>query len=141
MGIDHQAMSWVVALMGGSLAATSFTAKATARAAINTSPEPFSNMGASVLEDLMVPLALWLAWMHPVVFMVLLVLVVLLSVCLIHLCWRFLRAMLARVGRFLGAKPAPQLLTPLPAALDLQKPVEQAVEGVAGLPPPPADAT
>jgi hypothetical protein len=62
-------------LLGGTLAATSFAAKATSRAAINTSPEPFSNIGASLLEDGLVPLGLWLAIAHPLVFVVLLAVV------------------------------------------------------------------
>ncbi|MES2941672.1 MAG: DUF4126 domain-containing protein, partial [Pseudomonadota bacterium] len=37
---DSGAMSLAAALMGGALATTSFAAKATTRAAINTSPEP-----------------------------------------------------------------------------------------------------
>ena len=60
-GADSSVMALLAALMGGSLAATSHVAKATTRAAINTSPEPFSNVGASLLEDGMVPLSLWLA--------------------------------------------------------------------------------
>ena len=67
-GADSSVMGLVAALMGGSLAATSFAAKATSRAAINTSPEPFSNIGASLLEDGLVPLGLWLAIAHPFVF-------------------------------------------------------------------------
>lgn len=41
----------VGALVAGALAATSHTAKATTRAAANTSPEPVSNLTLSVLED------------------------------------------------------------------------------------------
>jgi hypothetical protein len=50
-GADNGLGALVAALLGGTLAATSFAAKATSRAAINTSPEPFSNIGASLLED------------------------------------------------------------------------------------------
>ena len=53
------------ALLGGTLAATSHFAKATTRAAANTSPEPFSNIGLSLAGDAAVPAALWLAWAHP----------------------------------------------------------------------------
>ena len=38
----------VAALLGGTLAATSHVAKATTRAAVNTSPEPFSNIALSL---------------------------------------------------------------------------------------------
>ena len=64
-GADHAAMAIVAALLGGGLAATAHAAKATTRAAINTSPEPFSNVGASLVEDAVVPAGLWLAIAHP----------------------------------------------------------------------------
>lgn len=104
---DGNAMTLIAALLGGTLAATSFTAKATTRAAINTSPEPFTNIGASLLEDGIVPLGLWLAIAHPVVFVVSLVLMLLLSVWLIRLCWRFLRQLVGRVARIFSGKPDP----------------------------------
>ncbi|MHB8950515.1 MAG: DUF4126 domain-containing protein [Rhodoferax sp.] len=107
---DSGVMTLVAALMGGTLAATSFATKATTRAAINTSPEPFSNVGASLLEDGLVPAGLWLAIAHPVWFVVLLALVLALSVWLIILCWRFLRQLLTRVARIFGGQPDPGVM-------------------------------
>ena len=104
-GADSGLMALVAALMGGTLAATSHAAKATTRAAINTSPEPFSNVGASLVEDSMVPAGLWLAIAHPVVFVIVLVLVLVLSVWLIRICWRFLRQLFARVARIFSGRP------------------------------------
>ena len=104
-GADSGLMALVAALMGGTLAATSHAAKATTRAAINTSPEPFSNVGASLVEDSMVPAGLWLAIAHPVVFVIVLVLVLVLSVWLIRICWRFLRQLFGRVARIFSGKP------------------------------------
>ena len=106
-GADHGVMALVAALLGGTLAATSFAAKATTRAAINTSPEPFSNIGASLLEDGAVPAGLWLALAHPFVFIAVLAGVLVLSVWLIRLCWRFLRQLFARVARIFSGKPDP----------------------------------
>ena len=108
-GADNGVMALVAALLGGTLAATSFAAKATTRAAINTSPEPFSNVGASLLEDGIVPLGLWLAVAHPVLFVALLALVLLLSIWLIRICWRFLMQLFARVARIFSGKPDPGL--------------------------------
>ena len=104
---DSGAVTLVAGLLGGGLAATSFAAKATTRAAINTSPEPFSNIGASLLEDSLVPLGLWLAVAHPVVFVVLLAFVLALSVWLIRTCWRFLKMLFSRVARIFSGKPDP----------------------------------
>ena len=100
-----QAVMLVAALAGGTLAATAHTAKATTRAAVNTSPEPFSNIGLSLLGDLAVPVMLWLAWEHPFVFFPALALALLLALVLIAVLFRFLRALLTR---FL---PAPRRLT------------------------------
>ncbi len=104
-GADSSAMALVAAMVGGTLAATSHAAKATTRAAINTSPEPFSNLGASLLEDGLVPLGLWLAIAHPFVFIAVLALVMVLSIWLIRICWRFLTQLFARVARIFSGKP------------------------------------
>ncbi len=71
-GADQSTWAMAAALMGGTLAATSHIAKATTRAAVNTSPEPFSNVGMSLLGDALVPTALWLSWTHPLLFALLL---------------------------------------------------------------------
>jgi hypothetical protein len=106
-GVDNGIMALLAALGGGSLAATSFAAKATSRAAINTSPEPFSNIGASLLEDGLVPAGLWLSIAHPLVFVAVLALVLALSVWLIRLCWRFLRQLFSRVAQIFSGRPDP----------------------------------
>ena len=46
-GADQSSWAMAAALMGGTLAATSHLAKATTRAALNASPEPFSNIAMS----------------------------------------------------------------------------------------------
>lgn len=120
-GADSGVMSVVAALLGGTLAATSFTAKATTRAAINTSPEPFSNVGASLVEDSMVPAGLWLSLAHPLVFLVALVVVLAISIWLIVVCWRFLRQLYTRVAKIFSGKPDPG---PTPAFI-LKSPFSQ----------------
>ncbi|MFO0688005.1 MAG: DUF4126 domain-containing protein [Myxococcota bacterium] len=65
LGGDDASWTLIAALMGGTLAATSHVAKATTRAAVNASPEPFSNVGLSLLGDAAVPGMLWLAWEQP----------------------------------------------------------------------------
>ncbi len=104
-GADSGVMALLAALAGGTLAATSHTAKATTRAAINTSPEPFSNVGASLVEDSLVPAGLWLAIAHPLVFVGVLILVLVFSIWLIRTCWRFLRQLFARVARIFSGQP------------------------------------
>ncbi|VTU35860.1 DUF4126 domain-containing protein [Variovorax sp. RA8] len=106
-GADHAIMAIVAALLGGSFAATAHAAKATTRAAINTSPEPFSNVGASLVEDSVVPAGLWLAVAHPLVFLLLFVVLLALSVWLIRKSWRFLRALIGRMARIFSGRPDP----------------------------------
>ncbi len=103
-GADNGAMGLVAALLGGTLAATSFTTKATTRAAINTSPEPFSNIGASLVEDTLVPAGLWLAVAHPLAFGAALLVVLVLSVVLTVVLFKFLRAVLQRARRVFSTK-------------------------------------
>lgn len=96
-GADNAAMGMAAGLLGGSLAATSFAAKATARAAINTSPEPFSNWGASLFEDGLVIGVVWLATQYPVAFGIALAVMVVLAVAVIVLLLRFFKAVLRRL--------------------------------------------
>jgi hypothetical protein len=106
LGADSQAMGWVAALLGGSLAATSHAAKLTTRAAVNTSPEPFSNIGVSLLEDGFVVFMLWLSATHPVIFAIALVLTLILAVVLMIVLIKFLRAVIARLSDFFsGQRP------------------------------------
>jgi Domain of unknown function (DUF4126) len=100
-GADQATWATVAALLGGTLAATSHVAKATTRAAVNTSPEPFSNIAMSLLGDSVVPVMLWLSWEHPVVFFVLLVLALVVMVVLIWVLAKFLCAIARRVSGWL----------------------------------------
>ncbi len=105
LGADGATMALVGALLGGGLAATSQAAKTTTRAAINTSPEPFSNLGMSLVEDGLVVGAVWLATQHPLVFGVLLVIVVILMWIVTWMLFKFLRAVIRRMSAFLSAAP------------------------------------
>jgi hypothetical protein len=95
-GGDSATWMTIAALMGGTLAATAHTAKATTRAAVNTSPEPFSNIGLSLLGDLSVPALLWLAWEQPLWFFGALALSVIVALVLTFVLFRFLRALFRR---------------------------------------------
>ena len=95
-GADSATMGVLAGLLGGSLAATSFATKATTRAAVNTSPEPFSNIAVSLLEDGLVLGALWLATQHPVLFAVALCVVLVISVALLFVLMKFLKALVNR---------------------------------------------
>jgi Domain of unknown function (DUF4126) len=89
---------WGAALLAGSVALASHGAKASARAAVNTSPEPFSNWILSFGEDLM---AVWLTWMasvHPLVTTVVVSGLLILSAFLIFHLFRFARRAFRRLS-------------------------------------------
>ncbi|MAX52943.1 MAG: hypothetical protein CMH22_13285 [Methylophaga sp.] len=96
------------ALLGGSLAAGSHATKAGGRLLINTSPEPVTNWGASISEDLLVIAGLWTALHHPVLFLILLVVFVALMIWLLPRLWRLLKAIFSKVGRWLGLTKTPE---------------------------------
>jgi len=96
-GGDTATWTTIAALLGGTLAATSHAAKATTRAAINTSPEPFTNIGASLFGDGVVPVVLWLAWAHPVAALVVVALAVAVSVWICVVLGRFLKSLVQRL--------------------------------------------
>jgi hypothetical protein len=81
-------------MLGGTLAAGVHLTKAGARAALNTSPEPFSNWSASLAEDALVPAGLWLAIAHPLAFFGLLLLFLVAAALLMRVIWRGLRRLL-----------------------------------------------
>ncbi len=95
----------VAAILGGSLAAGAHVTKSSARALANTSPEPFSNLGLSFGEDLVVPAGLALAVMHPYVFFVLLLAMVALALWLVPKIWRFIRRLIGHSPRTVHPSP------------------------------------
>lgn len=102
-------------ILGGGLAATSHTIKAGSRVLINSSPEPFSNWGASLLEDVLAIGGVCIAMFHPVAFFVLLAVFAMLSVWLLPKIWRGVRWMFTRLREFFrgGGQSSP---TPAPRA-------------------------
>ena len=90
-GSSAEPWRWAAALLAGSIALTSHGTKASARAAANLSPEPFSNWALSLGEDM---LAVWLTWFasaHPTITIVVVGLLLVISVLVLHFLFRFLR--------------------------------------------------
>jgi hypothetical protein len=102
MGDAAPDVQFVAAILGGAITGGTHLAKAGARAAINTSPEPFSNWTLSFSEDGILLGGLWLVFHHPAVFLILLALFLALVIWLVPKMFRLLR----RVWRKLrGAEP------------------------------------
>jgi hypothetical protein len=102
------ALEIAAGILGGSMATASHLTKASSRALINTSPEPFSNWGASVGEDLMVFGGLWAMLNHPLLFLGLMVLFILLVIWLLPKMWRLLKLIFRKVGGWLGLIKEPE---------------------------------
>jgi len=88
---------WAAALLAGGVALTAHSTKASARAAVNTVPEPFSNWVLSFGEDL---LAVWLTWFttaHPVASLVIVAALLILCTYLLYRLFRFVRSAFAKL--------------------------------------------
>lgn len=83
-GTGDASVSVAAAILGGTIAAGTHLAKAGGRAAINASPEPFSNWFASLSEDTVVPAGLWLAVAHPLGFLAMLALFLVVALLLLR---------------------------------------------------------
>jgi hypothetical protein len=81
----HVPEEWKItaALLAGGVALTSHGAKATTRAAANTSPEPISNWTLSALEDALAVFLAWMAAEHPILTAAIVVVLVIFAVLLI----------------------------------------------------------
>ena len=89
----------VTALLGGSLAGATHATKAGSRALINTSPEPVSNISASLSEESLLLTGGWLVFAHPAVFIGLLCGFILLMFWLLPKLWRGIKTVLGNVGK------------------------------------------
>lgn len=106
-GQSDWAQVLAAALLGGTLAGTSHLSKASARALINSSPEPISNWTASFSEDMLVPFALWLTFAYPLLLLSLLLVFLALAVWLLPRLLRTLSGLARRLYALLTGERAP----------------------------------
>lgn len=96
------ALAVAAGIVGGGVTAATHATKAGTRVLINTSPEPFSNWGASLAEDLAVFAGLWAALAHPMVFLLAFIAFLLLLCWLLPKLWRGIATVFRRIGSWLG---------------------------------------
>ena len=87
----------VALLLGGGLAFSAHGTKASTRAAINLSPEPVSNIVASLLEDVIAIGSILLAFFLPIVLIILIAVFVVLSIYIMRRMARAVKTTMARV--------------------------------------------
>ena len=118
LGDLNPALELMALLAGGSIALIAHGTKATARLAINASPEPFSNWAASITEDLTVFGSLWLMFNHPIVMIILVLVFLALVAWLVPKIYRLAkRGFQALRNKMRGVKPdqpAPKGSSPQP---------------------------
>ena len=100
------AIQAIAFILGGGAALAAHGGKAGARAVVNASPEPFSNMVVSTAEDVASAGLLWLAYAHPYIAGGIAVVLLALTVWLLVLARRVLRRLFGR------RHPAPEVTPP-----------------------------
>lgn len=108
VGDINPVMQLSAAILGGTLTAGVHATKAGSRVLINTSPEPFTNWGASLAEDVAVFAGLWAAINHPVLLIVLMIIFIALMIWLLPKLWRGVKQVFRTITRwFRGKKDEP----------------------------------
>lgn len=123
VGEMEPAIGLAAGILGGGLAAATHVTKAGSRALINTSPEPFSNWTASIMEDVAVIGGLWAALNHPTLFIVFLVLFILMMIWLLPRLWRGIKAVFRKISNLFKGKEENPSPDPLVGAQQIQSPV------------------
>lgn len=92
-------------ILGGGATLLSHGSKAGTRAVVNASPEPFSNVAVSTLEDVATGGALYLSYQYPEIAGIIALVLLALVVALLLLARRFIRALFGS-GRKAGGEPS-----------------------------------
>lgn len=108
VGEMEPAVGLAAAILGGGLAAATHVTKAGSRALINTSPEPFSNWTASILEDVAVIAGLWTALNHPILFLALMLLFIILMIWLLPRLWRGVKMVFRKISGIFRGREEPK---------------------------------
>ncbi|MEK7348226.1 MAG: DUF4126 domain-containing protein [Candidatus Eisenbacteria bacterium] len=85
------------ALLAGTIALTAHSTKAATRGAVNASPEPFSTAAVSFAEDLLAIGLSWLAVTHPAIAIGVVAVLLVASIVILVVLFRFVRAIWRRM--------------------------------------------
>ena len=99
-------------ILGGGASLLAHSGKAGARAVVNASPEPFSNIVVSTAEDAATTGLLYLAYAHPALAGGVAAVLLVLAIVLLALARRVLKALWARSQPWAVPRPAPGDLPP-----------------------------
>ncbi|QQD18135.1 DUF4126 family protein [Spongiibacter nanhainus] len=125
VGDVSPALQLAAGIVGGSVTSVTHAAKASSRVMINTSPEPVTNWLASISEDVAVIGGLWVALNHPLIFLAIFTVFILLVIWLLPKLWRGVSRIFRKLGSWLGlVEVEQQEICPLPE----QSPGEKLVD-------------
>jgi hypothetical protein len=105
MNTSDPMLATIAALLGGSLTGMTHATKAGSRALINTSPEPVSNLTTSFGEDALWLSGGWLALVHPMVFIGVILLLILVMLWTLPKLWRGIRLILKQLSQVFHNTP------------------------------------
>ncbi|MEV4999484.1 DUF4126 domain-containing protein [Nocardioides sp. LML1-1-1.1] len=94
-------------VVGGGSALASHSVKTGTRMAVNTVPEPFTNIGISLGEDVTVLAVVWFAVEHPVAAAVVALVLLVAGLVLLWLAWRLVRRGWARLQAWRTRRTGP----------------------------------
>lgn len=83
-------------VLGATLALTAHTLKTAMRTAVSASPEPASNIGLSITEDVLALGLTWFAASYPWVAAAIVVVLIIMAVVMLRLLWRGARRLMRR---------------------------------------------
>lgn len=108
VGDVNPAMVITAGILGGGIAATTHSIKAGTRILINSSPEPFSNWTASVLEDIAVIGGIFTMLHYPLAFLLFIVVFLLVAIWVLPKIWSGITILFNSIMRiFSENKPPP----------------------------------
>lgn len=99
VGDVSEPVALAAAIIGGGMALTTHATKSGSRVLVNTSPEPFSNIGVSLLEDVAVFFGIWTALNHPWLFIGFLTLFLIFAAWMLPRIWRGIKRVFAFLTR------------------------------------------
>ncbi len=100
IGEVDPAVAIAAGMVGGGLTAGTHLTKASSRLFVNTSPEPFSNIGVSLAEDTLAIGGLWTALFYPSFFLIFLLAFVALMIWILPILGRGLKGLYVSLRGF-----------------------------------------
>lgn len=100
-------MQVIFFLLGGGLAGLSHATKSGTRLMVNQSPEPFSNIILSFIEEAAVAAGLWATMQYPFVVLTVSIVLTMVFAWVVYKLWKFLRKRWATIRGWFSSEPQP----------------------------------